>query len=720
MSRTLPTLQPFYYLDHFLETIEFLERHYAGILDQPELQYLEDFRQLDKQAKGLKVRITNRRGQTLRRSHLRYPEILDLEKSLADLVAAGFIRMATAADSETLLSALTREELLALVRTTSEPTKGLSSKPKAKLLRLAKLSCNQMTIDSLGLPSQFIVKERSETLAFMLYLYFGKGREGLQAFALRDLGIVKTRANQKQFELRFSDRRVALAMFHYTTLAATISEGDESRLEELSSEVCDWPTTDDDAAEASRHREISRLGNRLEKLGKNDLAIKVYHNSDQHPARERRCRLLYAAGHSEPAKLLLEEMLIRPSADEELLFAEDFYARKFGKRTISRLTAMLRDAPVIKLDEAFRDGAERAAANYFFARGSQSYRCENHFWNVLFGVMFWEELKADCGGLTANEFELRPTQLINGTFAKTQQTAIAERLKTLGTGSDLQHLARIFNTRFGTPNGIFRWRRSDQAMLQNFLEIAPAAATAEILLRMAQNLKKNSRGYPDLMVIENGEVRFLEVKAEGDQIRRHQLVQIEALQQAGFSVGIIRVEWCVDPNQEYAVVDIETTGGRSDSHRITEIGAVKVKNGEVIDRFHTLINPERRIPWNIVRLTGISDEMVAAAPMFSEIAESLRSFIGETVFVAHSAKFDHGFIRAEFERLGERFRRPTLCTVVAMRKFFPGLQSYKLSELCREFSIPLESHHRAMCDANATAELLKLINTRRLESQARP
>ncbi|RYD48693.1 MAG: 3'-5' exonuclease, partial [Verrucomicrobiaceae bacterium] len=116
----------------------------------------------------------------------------------------------------------------------------------------------------------------------------------------------------------------------------------------------------------------------------------------------------------------------------------------------------------------------------------------------------------------------------------------------------------------------------------------------------------------------------------------------------------------------------------------------------------------------ITRLTGISDEMVKQAPIFSEISGSFREFVGEAVFVAHNASFDYGFIRDEYRRLGENFRRPTLCTVVTMRRFFPGLPSYSLAGLTKHFGIPLETHHRALCDAQATAGLLQLINGKRV------
>jgi DNA polymerase-3 subunit epsilon len=86
-----------------------------------------------------------------------------------------------------------------------------------------------------------------------------------------------------------------------------------------------------------------------------------------------------------------------------------------------------------------------------------------------------------------------------------------------------------------------------------------------------------------------------------------------------------------------------------------------------------------------------------------------------TIFAAHNVNFDYGFIASEFRRLGRRFRYPKICTCASMRKLYPGYRSYSLKNLCREFDIDLKDHHRALCDAKAAAELLKLINLKRLE-----
>src|SRR5690606_12294137 len=132
----------------------------------------------------------------------------------------------------------------------------------------------------------------------------------------------------------------------------------------------------------------------------------------------------------------------------------------------------------------------------------------------------------------------------------------------------------------------------------------------------------------------------------------------------------------------YAIVDIETTGGLSASNRITEV-AVMVHDGyQVIEEFHTLIDPERQIPGFITGLTGISADMLKGAPIFNEIASHLYGLLADKIFVAHNVNFDYSFLKEEFRRAGFNFNRPKLCTVRLSRQICPGLKSYSLGRIC--------------------------------------
>ena len=159
----------------------------------------------------------------------------------------------------------------------------------------------------------------------------------------------------------------------------------------------------------------------------------------------------------------------------------------------------------------------------------------------------------------------------------------------------------------------------------------------------------------------------------------------------------------------YAIVDIETTGGSPKSSKITEIAIYKHDGKEVIDEFVTLIDPEMPIPPFIVNLTGINDAMVKDSPKFYEIAKDIVEFTKDCIFVAHNVGFDYGIIRHEFRSLGFDYRRPHLCTVRASRYVIPGHDSYSLGKLTRSLGIELIGRHRAGGDALATAKLFTIL-----------
>jgi DNA polymerase III subunit epsilon len=159
----------------------------------------------------------------------------------------------------------------------------------------------------------------------------------------------------------------------------------------------------------------------------------------------------------------------------------------------------------------------------------------------------------------------------------------------------------------------------------------------------------------------------------------------------------------------FAIIDIESTGGDPKKDRITEI-AIFIHNGQrVIEQFCTLVNPETYISPFIVALTGISNEMVAEAPKWEEVAEKIDALTKGRVFVAHNVRFDYSFVSNEYKRMGQRFHRRQLCTVRLSRAILPNLTSYSLGRLCQQVGIPVEHRHRAFGDGAATAELFNVL-----------
>ncbi|MEO3406301.1 exonuclease domain-containing protein [Mucilaginibacter sp. CAU 1740] len=159
----------------------------------------------------------------------------------------------------------------------------------------------------------------------------------------------------------------------------------------------------------------------------------------------------------------------------------------------------------------------------------------------------------------------------------------------------------------------------------------------------------------------------------------------------------------------YAIVDIETTGGHASANGITEI-AICIHDGKkVVKRFETLVNPQRDIPIYISALTGITNEMVKDAPLFEDVAADIYHLIHGKIFVAHNVNFDFSFVRYHMAAAGYDLQSNKLCTVRLGRKIMPGLPSYSLGRLCKHLGIDNQARHRAMGDAEATAELFTLL-----------
>lgn len=155
---------------------------------------------------------------------------------------------------------------------------------------------------------------------------------------------------------------------------------------------------------------------------------------------------------------------------------------------------------------------------------------------------------------------------------------------------------------------------------------------------------------------------------------------------------------CEPSGRRLAFVDLETTGATATADRITEIGIVEVDESGVRE-WSSLVNPQTRIPEFIERLTGISNDMVASAPTFEQLAGEVRARLDGCVFVAHNARFDYGFLKSEFGRLGIDFRATVLCTVKLSRRLYPEQRKHGLDSLIERHGLAAGDRHRALADA---------------------
>ncbi|HJN54435.1 MAG TPA: 3'-5' exonuclease [Flavobacteriaceae bacterium] len=159
----------------------------------------------------------------------------------------------------------------------------------------------------------------------------------------------------------------------------------------------------------------------------------------------------------------------------------------------------------------------------------------------------------------------------------------------------------------------------------------------------------------------------------------------------------------------YAIIDIETTGGKFNEERITEIAIYKFQDKKLSDQLHTLVNSVKKIQPFIQNLTGITDKMLKNKPKFIDISEEIIDITSNCILVAHNANFDYRVLRNEFTNIGVSFNRKTLCTIELSKELLPGRDSYSLGKLAKSLGIKIENRHRANGDAMATLKLLKIL-----------
>ena len=170
----------------------------------------------------------------------------------------------------------------------------------------------------------------------------------------------------------------------------------------------------------------------------------------------------------------------------------------------------------------------------------------------------------------------------------------------------------------------------------------------------------------------------------------------------------------------YAIIDLETTGGKYNEEGVTEIAIYKFDGHKIVDEFVSLVNPEKPIQPFVVKLTGITEEMVKTAPKFSEIAPKIIEITRGCLFIAHNVSFDYRMLRTEFKRLGSDYVRETLCTIEVSKQLIPDIASYSLGNLCKSLDIPINGRHRASGDALSTLHLFKILLSKNIDQNIIP
>ncbi|OHU94533.1 exonuclease domain-containing protein [Pseudoalteromonas byunsanensis] len=710
MQKQLPEK---YYLDHYNEFVEFIILSNGHLLSAQDKLTLERIEKLTEYERCLLVRLLNRKSKFVAYDSLNYAEISNLELALAGLRDNQFISDVTEQDYHTWLDVLTKTELQDISLHTQLSGYPARSAKKSVWLDFVRQYVEFANIEQHIVLNRYLCVEIAPLFDYLLFLFFNRLETNLSQFSMRDLGVMKTHSEVNPASY-FGDYQQAQCAFEYAQLYKSLGDITQERARDLCSTLLNRKFDFELHEQASYRQDklFYKLACLLEKQNPQQ-SVRLLARCSSSKAHEKRLRLMFSLQEREQCREQLEAILGEPNDESLLLFAKDFLLRKFQQKRTSILTDLLREnVDEIALDEAYKGRTEQGVIAYYAHHGIRSWHTENQLWLALFSIVFWRELFEHELSMAVNEFERYPQLLKFNRFYDVLAQDIEYKLEQINQASCfkswlLKQMTRYFNQQ----NSLFVWHDELVEQLLILAESAPLSALISLLRAMSQDFKNLKDGYPDLMVLEGNTLRFEEIKAPGDSLRRNQLVSINRLTQCGFDVKVQRTRWQFDPNQAYVVVDIETTGGKNQFDRITEIALVRIEGGEIVSTWQSLVNPKRSIPKYITQLTAIDNTMVADAPEFSDIANKVAAVCEKAIFVAHNVNFDMGFLKQEFQRVGMTFSKPKLCTVQLARKYLPGHSSYSLGKLCAALGIELKQHHRALEDALAAAKLLLLVNS---------
>lgn len=547
-------LEEGYYLENFERLLATVEERYGDLLRRDEQIFLSSFAALSLGARRLYVRLLSRKGPLVRRDRLEYREIPDLPAAMAELETAGFVDAGRELPAAEHLALLLREELIGLAKELGIAV-GKSIKraeAQAALELVAELAEGEKLQKLLLERWPALRALRQEVVQLFRLLFFGNLFQDLKEFVLSDLGITEFETYDlsralRQFESRAAiDSELQLRLLRQA-VGAHLWEGEfEPALQIAQAVLANW-----DGWHEKSHRHADRLlssvAQAAERLGQGPLAYALYEKASRPPARERRARLLAAAGNLPAALALCHEIEAAPRDETEATFAP-FFRDKIERQLDPKKKKERRKPPATLELEALRgeDSVERQALAALAQLGRRGVYAENWLWKSLFGLAFWDIVYAPVPGAFHHPFQYGPLDLDSPTFRQNREAAIAARLAELEASTDLRaRLLQTFEQKQGKANALVSWHEGSRPAIELALELIKGPHLAKVADRLSRDLGRYRRGLPDLLVESAAEPGFelWEVKGPGDQLRPEQISWLDYLNQQGLPAGVLKLRW---------------------------------------------------------------------------------------------------------------------------------------------------------------------------------
>lgn len=546
-------LPPKYYLTYFQEVISFLKEKSDHLISEPEFDFISRFEQLPENAQCLYLRLMNRRGIFFRFEKFNYPEIKNIQEARDTLFANEFASIITEAHENYKLEILrifNKGEINKMLSITEIEPKNYNSLSKNELLEFA---FNELSLlDIIEESQQFgqVIKQNFiQETEMLLFLYFGSLHGEMTSFVVRDVGNLKYESlNQDLMTSYFKNRKEAEDKYEVSKTGQFIRlMMEEAPPEEVYEFTFNWLSDHKEISELAMNRYnklAARVGRWLEQRKMYNEAISIYSFSHEPPCRERKVRILYKLERFEEALdicLIIDES---PFNAEEKYFSLDFKNKILNKKSKKIATLVKNEAETIFVSDIFKNKVELGVLDYFEEQGKNGFFSENHLWRNLFGLILWDEIFEMDQGQLHNPFQRAPSDFFKPTFLKNRRQKIKKKLAILQNQDEaLALITQTFNEKLGVVNPMVSWNDDTLAIIKALLSIVKKQAIEAVLLKMAENLKENTRGFPDLFIWDDAGYSFIEVKSPNDTLSSQQLYWLEFFSEQKIKAGVLNVKW---------------------------------------------------------------------------------------------------------------------------------------------------------------------------------
>lgn len=542
-----------YYLTNYLHLLSVIESKYSLLLSNSEKLFIEYFKSLPEDEKCLFLRLQNRKGRYFRFSKFNYPEIQSLDNTLQTLIKKGFCAIV---GSETdsaleLLDLYNRKELLEMLSYFDITIKGLSKYNKLELVGLLQKILPEKELWEVFKEEPIIKQGFTDEALMLQFLYFGTLDLDMSQFVIRDLGNLRFETiDENRLSANFENRKdaedklmLSLAYRYFRELRHGTTSDDYFEL------IHSWllnTTPLGFSAKPLYDRLVLKSARFLEQNKLPEEALTIYNFTQKAPSRERRARIYHKTGSNEEAIKLCNDILESPENAEEKYFAKDFLLKITGsERYVKSTSKFQKKAEVISIDKSWQYQVEMGVLDYYAThKKMEGFFAENYIWRAVWGLFFWDIIFDDEHTGLHHPFQRSPDDLFTENFLLLRNEAIKNRLRLLDDQTACyDFLANMYKVKYGIANPVIGWFEELWDILEVFISKVPLQNLKKVLLTMCQNLKDNSRGFPDLFVWNEDDYLFIEVKSPNDTLSAQQLFWLEMFNEEGINACLVNVKW---------------------------------------------------------------------------------------------------------------------------------------------------------------------------------